>query len=203
MCVSPPRHFSSKRMSAIPRHVLLSAEVRDQKTPEDKAAHVKVSCINLPLTVICRELDANYGKARRRYECLLARRQFFGVGRPPLIDGSHVDEITQVIQKEFRKGDCADYNMVRRLMEEQYITKIRRIREEERSKWPSSLRKNYVYEISRKYSFNTKTPTLAEKDRNECSTTGTVHAFFEKTFTAEFCEGVPPQLFLNADETSV
>ena len=54
-----------------------------------------------------------------------------------------------------------------------------------------------------KLQFNTAAPTPAEKDRNECSTSATVHYFFENTFTREFCEGVPPELFLNADETSV
>ena len=190
-------------MSAIPKHVLLSAEIREQTTPEDKAAHAKLNCINLPLSVICRELGADYGKARRRFEYLVERKEFYGVGRPPLIGTNDIREINRIIEKEFKSGDCADYNMVRRIMEKQYITKIRRMSDEAREKCPLHLRKNYVYEVSKQYNFNTKTPTLAEKERNVCSTTATVNSFFENTFTEKFCEGVPPQLFLNADETSI
>ena len=46
-------------------------------------------------------------------------------------------------------------------------------------------------------------PIPTEKDRNECSTSETVHCFFETTLTRDLCEGIPPELFLNADETSV
>lgn len=41
-----------------------------------------------------------------------------------------------------------------------------------------------------------------DKDRNECSTSQTVIDFFNNTFTEKVAEGVPEDLFFNADEMS-
>ena len=188
---------------SIPRHILFSAEIRNLETPEDKAAHIKYRCESLTLAQICRELEADYKKATRRLNALKEGRKWYGVGRPPLVDKEAVKNTEKIIEQGYKKGDAVDYEVIRKKFEDHYAKKLASMTSEASEKYPPTLRKNYVYEIGKKYEFNTKTPLPAEQNRNECSTTGTVHYFFENTFTREFCEGVPPELFLNADETSV
>lgn len=72
-------------MNSIPHHLLLSAEIRSLQSPEDKAAHIKKLCVNLPLSKICEELQANYQKSLRRYHALVNGIEFTGIGRPPLV----------------------------------------------------------------------------------------------------------------------
>lgn len=43
----------------------------------------------------------------------------------------------------------------------------------------------------------------AEKNRNDCATTGTIEYFFNNTYSDEMCQGVPKQLCFNNDETSI
>ena len=70
-------------MNSIPHHLLLSAEIRPLQSPEDKATHIKKLCVNLPLSKICEELQANYQKSLRRYHALMKGIEFTGIGRPP------------------------------------------------------------------------------------------------------------------------
>ena len=183
--------------------ILNAAEIRVLESQEDKAALIKFKYEKYSLAEVCRELKADYKKATRRLKALKEGRTWHGVGRPPLVDEKAIEETTRKISQGFKKGDSVDYETIRTTFENHYTKKLAAMTPKKREKYPPSLRKNYVYEMGSKLQFNTAAPTPAEKDRNECSTSATVHYFFENTFTREFCEGVPPELFLNADETSV
>ena len=195
-------HIKCERCN-IPKEILLSAEVRNLKTPEEKAAYIKYNYEGFTLAYLCRNLGADYQRASRRLNSLKEGVEWHGVGRPPLVDKKAIDDSMKLISRQYKACDPVDYEDIRKKLEKHYYEKLSTIIPEKREKYPPNLRKNYVYEIGKKYDFNTKIPTPAEKDRNECSTTETVHYFFENTFTEEFVEGVPPELFLNVDETSV
>ena len=190
-------------MNSIPAHILLTAEVRFQDTPEDKAAHVKKLCINLPLPTICKELNADYQKTLRRYKALEEGKEWTGVGRPPLINYKDAISIHSMIKQKFRKKDCADYTDIANCLDDKYRKKLEKMAPEDREKYPPNLRKNYKYEASNRLQLNTKCPCTIDKDRYECATTKTIEYFFENTYTEEMCSGVPPQLCFNSDETSV
>ena len=191
------------RNGDVPRQVLFSAEVRALKTPEEKAAFIMFNYKGYCLSRLCTSLKADYQRTRRRYLALKDGLEWHGVGRPPLVDKSALDETKDLVSKQFKISDPADYEDIRQTLENQYRQKLAAMTSETRQKYPSNLRKNYVYELSKKYEFNTKVPTEAEKNRNECSTSETVNYFFNNTFTPDLIEGVPPELFINADETSV
>ena len=188
---------------AIPHYLFCTAEIRALKTPEDKAAALKAKCPNTPLTTICGQLGADYKKATRRLNAIKEGRPWTGVGRPSLVDYKTIEKIDEKVQKQFKAGDSADYETIRKVMTDEYAKRISSMSSEAREKYPSTFRKNYVYEVSRRFQLNTKEPIQLDKDRNECATSETVEYFFEHVFTKELCEGVPPQLFLNADETSI
>ena len=172
----------------IPRDILYSAQIRILETQEEKAASIKYYHGNLSLAAICRELKADYTKAYRRLQALKEGRTWGGVGRPRLVDEEAIDETNRIIARKFKNGDSADYETIRDTLEKHYKKKLGAMTPETREKYPTSLRKNYVYEVGSRLDFNTAKPTLAEKDRNECSTTETVHYFFEHVFTKELCE---------------
>lgn len=65
-------------------HFLITSEVRWLDIPEDKAAQVKILCINLLLRAICSELNANYQQTYRRWNALKDRLIWNDVGPPPL-----------------------------------------------------------------------------------------------------------------------
>lgn len=187
----------------IPRYLLLSSEIRSQSTPEDKAAHIKYLDSTLQMTKICDELGANYQQSLRRLDALKNNRPWTGVGRPPFYNSMMIDDIHNEIAKDYKNGDCTNYTQLRKLIDIDYRNQIDQMTPDAREKYPTNLRKNYVYELSRQLQLNTKKPTLEEKDRNKFSTTETVKDFFNLTYTDEMIQGVPPQLILNADETSV
>lgn len=187
----------------IPRHLLLTSEIRSQTTAEDKAAHVKFLDPNLKMTKICTELEADYQQSLRRYYALKNNRPWTGVGRPPFYDSTIIDDMNKDISMSYKKGNCTHYERLREIVDADYRSKIDQMEPEAREKFPKNLRKNYIYELSRQLKLNPKKPVIEEKDRNKCSTTETVHDFFEYTYTEEMIQDVPPQLILNADETSV
>lgn len=187
----------------IPRYLLLTSEIRSQPTPEDKAAHIKFLDPNLKMTQICSELKADYQQSLRRFHALKENRRWTGVGRPPLYDFQIIDDINEEISMSYKKGDCTNYTRLREIVDNDYRNRIDEMEPEAREKFPKNLRKNYIYELSRQINLNPKKPVLEEKDRNKCSTSETVHDFFEYTYTEEMIQDVPPQLVLNSDETSV
>ena len=113
---------------------------------------------------------AEYQKSLRRLNRFERGRSQSGFGRPPLLDYKYTEPIDEIIVKNFRLGNCIDYQQLTDTMEHIYEEKIDKMSPETREKYPSNLRPNYVYEATKRLEICTKKPVLAEKERDECST---------------------------------
>ena len=93
------------------------------------------------------------------------------------------------------------YTQLQNSLEENYSKKLEKLTPQQRKNYPQYLPTDYCYTTKKRFKLNTAKPTVAEKDRNICSTTQTITDFYNLTFTETLSEGVPPDLTFNADET--
>ena len=146
--------------------LLISTEMRLMESPEEKAASIKHQFENLSLKSICSQLKADYQQSYRRLQALKRGVKRTDVGRPPLIDNEAIEETQKLIEKQFREGDSADYEGLRKILESSYRQKLSKMTTDEREKYAPNFCKNYVYDVGKRMDFNTrKTNTHRERQK--------------------------------------
>ena len=187
--------------SYIPRSLLLSAEIRLIDDPDMKAATICYQMPDLKLSRVVQELGACYHRAYHRLKALEDRGEFTGVGRPPLVGWSFKSELERNISRSYKERKAMRYKTLQSSLEKEYAKKLAKLTPEQQENFPLQLPSDYCYTTKKRFKLNTATPTVAEKDRNQCSTTQTITDFYNQTFTESICENVPDDLTFNADET--
>ena len=185
----------------IPRHLLLSAEIRSITDLDIKAATICYKDETLKLTRVVEELGANYHRSWTRLKALEDRGGWTPRGRPPLIQWQHRDEIHHNIARSYYELEAMTYKQLQNSAQSIYKRELLKLTPDQQEKKPATLPPGYCYTLAKRFEIHATKPIIGEKDRNKAATTQTIQDFFNHTYTSKMAEGVPEDMIFNADET--
>ena len=129
----------------IPRHLLLSAEIRSITDLDIKAATICYKDETLKLTRVVEELGANYHRSWTRLKALEDRGGWTPRGRPPLIQWQHRDEIHHNIARSYYELEAMTYKQLQNSAQSIYKRELLKLTPDQQEKKPAALPPGYCY----------------------------------------------------------